>query len=170
MEDFVAYSSRARVAFLVLVCAGFVAVGLWLSGTFGEIPQSRRYSQNYGQVIGWLTVTFFGFVAVSLLPLLFKTSQQLHLSAAGLRWKEWSDDLIPWSEVAEVSTWSQYGQRSIVVHLKDRGRFPGRGPRALLNILNRRFSGGDLLISMNSTNRSFDETLAAIEHFRAGSN
>lgn len=151
---------------LMVGCALFIALGLWLVGAFGEVPESRRHSQGYGQVVGWLTLTFFGFVAVSLFPLLLKTTEQLNLSAAGLRWNEWSDDLIPWSEVSQVSTWSSYGQRAIVIHLKNRDRFPGRGLRALLNVLNRKFSGGDLFISMNSTNRTFDETLSAVEFFR----
>lgn len=166
MEDFVAHSSRWRVALIISVCVIFVAIGLGLIGAFGDVPGGRRYSQGYIQAVGWLSLTFFGFVAVSQFPLLIKTTEQLRLSANGIRWREWCDDFIPWAEVYKVSTWSSFGHRAIIIHLKNPDRYRGSGLRALMNVINRSYTGGDLFISMNSSDQTFDETFAAIDYFR----
>ena len=41
-----------------------------------------------------------------------------------------------------------------------------RGLAAKLAFLNRKLTGGDISISMTATDRSYDEAMAAIEHFR----
>ena len=138
-------------------------------GAFGTVPQSRQHSSLTFQAAGLLTVTFFGLSAVSRMRMLVKRSALLCISENGLHWAEWSDAVIPWSEISEVSTWSSKGQRAIVVHLRNADRYPGRGLRAWMNKINRSFTGGDLVISMNNTDCTFDQAQQAIVRFRSNS-
>lgn len=166
MASFTAKSSRRRIGMMVAVCAGFVALGLWLVGAFGKAQVSRYNSALSMQMAGWLCIGFFGLSGASRLPQLAKHQTILEVSAAGIRWLDWSDATIPWSEVKDVSIWTYQGQKAIVIKLVHPELYPGRGLRAFMNGLNRRFTNGDLVISMNPTDRTFAETYAAISSFR----
>lgn len=167
MEDFVAYPSRWRIAVATLVAAGFVALGLWMLGAFGPPPPSRRYPAVAVVAVGWLCVAFFGLFGVFNARRMFDGNEELRIGPAGIRWTRWSDQTIPWSAVIDVTTWKYKGQRSIVLHLRDATRFPGKPLLALLARLNRPLTGGDIVISLTGTNRSFIDGLSAIERFRA---
>lgn len=166
MNDFVAYAWRWRLALLTLLSVGFVILGLWMAGVLGEPPHSRRYPETLVIVIGWVSVVFFGLCGIMISLKLFDADEELRVGTLGIRWKSWSDQTIPWSEITGVTTWSFRGQNSIVLHLRDRARFPGKGLLAPLAGANRLLTGGDVSISMTGTDRSFAEALSAIEWFR----
>ena len=77
MTDFVAYNSRWRIALIFLGAVGFVALGLWLAGAFGEVPSSRRYSASFTMGIGWLCILFFGLCALAAVKKFFDDNVQL---------------------------------------------------------------------------------------------
>lgn len=166
MEDFVAQSSRWRIARLVLVSAAFVTAGLWMGGAFGPVPASRRYPPAMTFAIGWLSVIFFGCCGAIAIRTLFNIGEQLRIGAAGIRSRPWSDKTIPWSEIRDVTTWTYKRQKAIVLHLGDPARFPGRRVPAIFAGANRWLTGGDVAISLTGTDRSFQDALAAIDHFR----
>lgn len=166
MGDFVARNSRWRLTLLFLGAVGFVAIGLWMGGAFGAPPGSARYPDAVVFAVGWLGVMFFGLCAIAALGRLFGPSEQLKIDRSGVRYKGWSGELIPWSEIVDVTTWSGKGQKAMILHLRDRARFPGRGLSAMLARANRMFTGGDIFISLAGTDRSFDEAMSAIERFR----
>ena len=62
--------------------------------------------------------------------------------------------------------WSYKRQKSIVLHLSNPARFPGRGLTAKLASANRMLTGGDISISLTGTNRNFDDAMSAIVRFR----
>ena len=167
MGDFIAYNSRWRVTLIFLGAVGFVALGLWMVGAFGEVPSSRRRSAGYTMGIGWLCILFFGFCAVAIVKKFFDDRAQLRIGRSGIVWSPWSDQLIPWSEITDVTTWSYRGQKAIILHLDNPDRFPGRGLTAKLAGANRKLTGGDISISLTGTDRSHDDAIEAITHFRS---
>jgi hypothetical protein len=116
--------------------------------------------------IGWFGVIFFGLCGALAVKKLLDAGEQLRVGPSGICWTPWSDLTIPWSEVADVTAREFRGQRTIVLHLRNRDRFPAKGPFAVLAGANRMLTGGDVSISLTGTDRSFSEALAAIERFR----
>jgi hypothetical protein len=166
MGEFVAYNSRWRVGLIFLGALGLVAGGMWMVGAFGEVPSSRRYSASYTVLIGWLSIVFFGLCAVAIAKKFLDDRAQLKIGPSGIVWSPRSDLLIPWSEIADVTTWRYKGQKFIILHLKDPGRFPARGLTARLARANRKLTGGDISISLTGTDRSYDDAMSAIARFR----
>lgn len=172
MEDFIAHNSRWRVAGLILVSLGFGLIGLWLVGAFGYLPDPNRAPPIVTTAVGWLTLLFFGLCGFAWTKVFFDRRVQLQIGPSGVRWRRWSDSVIPWSEVHDVTQssmknwWGVTLQRFIVLHLRDPQRFPGRGLSAKLAGANRKMTGGDICISLTGTNRSFDDAMSAIARFR----
>ena len=166
MDEFVAFPSRWRRILLTLVAVGFVVLGLGLVGAFGPAPASRRFSPEIGIIVGWFGIVFFGFCGVIGLKKIFETNEQLRVNAEGVRYVLWSDSIIPWHEITDVTQWAHQRQKVVVLHLRDPARFPGRGMAGLLAGANRKLTGGDVSISLTGTDRSFDDAMAAIVHYR----
>lgn len=167
MDDFVAYWSRSRIALLALAAVPVVAAGLWMGGVFGPPPSSSRYQPEFMFAIGWLSVVFFGLFGVMWVKRLFDGREQLRIGSAGIRAAQWSDQTIPWSEIADVTTWSYRSQKAIVLHLRDKTRFHGRGMAAMFSSVNRNLTGGDITISLTGTNRRVEDALSSIDRFRS---
>lgn len=165
MNDFVAYPSRWRIALFILGSVVFVIGGLWMVGAFGSPPQSQRYSPTVILVAGWACVIGFGFCVIMWTRMLFDTRERLRIGPAGIRSAQWSDQTIPWSEITDITVWSFKKQKSIILHLHDPARFPGRGVAAMLASANRKLTAGDVSISLTGTDRSFDEAMSAIALF-----
>jgi len=167
MDDFIARTSPWRIMLLASACLVFVFGGLWMAGIFGEPPLSRRHSPETGVAIGWFIAAFFGLAFFAIARELFGAPEQLVLNAHGLRSAQWSEQTIPWDEIEDVSTWSYRGSKSIILHLHNPSLFPGRGLRGWLAGLNNSLTGGDIAIAMTLSDKGVDETLDAIQHFRA---
>lgn len=171
MREFVAYYSRWRLALLFLLCVGLVALGMALVGMFGELPkfsesQSRsRFPPEFVAFISWAGILFFGPGTAIIGKKFFDHKPQLRVSSDGVVWSQWSDQIIPWAEVTDISSWHYMGQAFIVLHLKHPDRFPGRGLGAKLAKTNRRLTGGDINISMIGTDSTFIQAMLAIVHF-----
>lgn len=166
MEDFVANLSKWRIARLTLLSVGFVVIGLWMAGLFGPIPSSHRYSPTFIIALGWASSIFFGLCGVSIFKKYFESSEHLRVGSAGICVRSWSDQTIPWSEIANVTTWTSKGSQSIILHLRDPSLFPGRGIVALFAKANRALTGGDISVSLSLTDSSLDDALAAIDWHR----
>jgi hypothetical protein len=166
MGDFIASNSRYRIVALTLLSVGFVLLGLWLIGAFGPPPASSRYSAPMMTGIGWISLIFFGLCGSVWVAKLLDTRAQLEIGQSGIRWRPWSDQLIPWAAIRDVTTLEVQGQKFIVLHLRDPSRFPGRGLKAALAGVNRRLAGGDIFISLTGTDRAFDDAMDALARFR----
>ena len=163
---FVAHNSRSRLFLLLLLGLGFVSAGLWWIGAFGEVPPSRRYGPVGIKVLGWLCVLFFGLCSIVYARRLFDMKPHLEINQSGILNRAWSSDTIPWSEIADVTSWSHRRQQCIILHLRNPARYPARG--FLQNLLagpNRMLTDGDIAISLTGTDRSFGEAMSAIDHF-----
>ena len=166
MQDFVANSSRGRAVLMLFCSALFVGLGLWMVGTFGEVPVSDDTPYAKTLLIGWSCILLFGAMGLLWAKRLGQAGEELRIGRSGIRWSRWSDQTIPWSEIRGVTTWSKYGQRSIVLHLYDPRAYPGHGLMGLMAMANRMVADGDIHLSLTPTDRSFDEAMAAIDRFR----
>ncbi|MBB3952959.1 STM3941 family protein [Aureimonas jatrophae] len=167
MNDFVAYPSRWKTALLAVASFGFVLIGLAMVGAFGQMPGSERDDPLYLTIVGWSGVLLFGLFGSVWVARLFGNTEHLRIGPKGVRYPEWCDQTIPWVEIDDVRPFSARGNMFLILHLRDRGRFPGRFPASLFAGLNRMITRGDVSISLTGTNRSFDEALSAVEHFRS---
>ncbi len=140
-----------------------------MAGVTGEGPDpsygSRRIPPELVPYVGWLCAGFFGLGVPILALRLFEHAPQVEIGSAGIRVAQWSDAVIPWSEIGRVSVWSYQGQRQIILHLHRPEAFPGRGIAAKLSAANRMLTGGDISISLAGTDGSFDDAMAAIAYF-----
>ena len=162
MDDFVAYPSRKKILLLMLGSMVFVGLGLWMAGVFGPAPSTGRYSTGFTHLIGWAAVTVFGLGLVMSFRRLLSRSELLRIGPAGIRSGQWSDRIIPWSEIVDITLWTHRSQTVIVLHLRDAGRFPGRGLARLMVPANRILTGGDIPISLTGADSTVDEALLAI--------
>lgn len=165
-NEFVAYPSRWRIALLILVTIGFVSMGFWAVGAFGPPPVSERASPAASKAIGWLSIAFFGGCGLVLLKAFFDKRERLRINATGIHWTAWSEEMIPWSEILDVTTWQYKFQKMILLHLRDAERFPSASPLAKLSGASRALTGGDIAISLSGMNRSYNEAMEAISRFR----
>ncbi len=166
VDDFVTYPSRWRIALLLLVTFAFVLVGLWAVGAFGPPPVSRRASPAATNAIGWVCIVFFGLCGLAIIRMFFDKRVQLRINASGICWIRWSDEMIPWSEITDVTTWQYQLQKFVVLHLRDATRFPSQSRLAALAGASRALTGGDIAITMSGTDRSYSEAMEAINRFR----
>lgn len=166
MDEFVAYPSRWRLALLFLLSLGFVVVSLGMIGAFGAPWVSPRRSLVVGMGIGWFSLIFSGACVISIGRSLLDTGALLRIGEQGIWWKRWSDVIIPWSEITEVTTWQHKGQKFLILHLRDPAQFPGQGVMGWMGKANRALTGGDIGITMTGTDRRVNEALAAVDCFR----
>jgi hypothetical protein len=171
MDEFVASRSTWRTVALIAEAFGFVAAGLWITGLFDEVPMTLRYSPAFTVVAGWFCAAFFGFCALAGIKSLFGPTELLRVGRDGLRWMPWSDQIIPWNEVSDVTTWGFKGQRSIVLKLHNPDRFPARSkvPTKAMwasRKLNQAMCGGHLSFSLAGADHTTEQALSAIRRFR----
>lgn len=165
-DSFVAYPSRWRLALFMLLGLGFVALGLWMIGAFGSVPSSTRYPYFETLIVGWACLIFSSACVAAYIPRLLEAGEQVRVDARGIFYSQWSDATIPWSQISEVTVRSYRSSRFIIIHLKDRRLYPGKGLAALLAGPNRMMTGGDISVSLSGTDRSYDEAISAIEQYR----
>ena len=158
-QRFVARVSRLRTGLLIAGALGFVAACLWiLSLPPGEIGEKVVIAAYVG-------IPFFGLCAVVAARQLFRTDPVMEIDEAGILWRRWSDQRIPWSAIKGMSVLQIRNQRSLTLKLVDPDHYPGKGLMGLLAGPNRAMSGGDISLNMAGTDRRFDEMLAAVDRF-----
>ena len=166
MDEFVAYTSRWRTSLFVLGSIAFVALGIKMIGLVGQPPVSSRASPEMVMTWGWIIILFFGMCTIVIAKIWWTNGEQLRIGATGIRYLRWSDETIPWEEIIDVTEWKQKGTRSIILHLRNPSLFPGKGILGFAARANRALTGGDIGISLASTDRKHDDAMAAIARFR----
>ena len=161
---FVARFSKWRAFLKVVIFLAMMAISLWSAGIFGP-----RESVVWA---GWIGALFSSLGIIGFGRMLFDDDDQLVVSNQGVRIKRWSAVTIPWNEFSKVGTWSfrsqvwNPGQKMIVFTLAHPDRFPSSTRSGRVAKINLARTGGEILVSMIGTNRSFDEAMVAIERFR----
>ena len=165
MEDFVAYESRPALAFNLFGAVAIFLTGLLMLGIFGPPPHSDRAIL----VIGWCFLLFSGFAGFETIKSFLNPSEQLRIGPQGVRYANWSEETIPWSEITRVTIREfQSGslQKAFVLYVRNPDRFPGRGLGRIVAEANTGRTGGTLAVTLRDTNRSFADALSAIQRFK----
>ena len=166
MEDFVAHESRSTLV-LVLVMAGAIFLsGLWMGGILGAVPHSPRFSGRVIFVVGWCLVLFSGTCGFVIFKSFVDPGEVLRIGPQGIRFANWSEDTIPWSEITRVTTWRGQRQKVIALYLRSPDRFPGRGLASMSAADMRNYVGGDIFLNLDGTDRNFEDAIAAIQRFK----
>jgi hypothetical protein len=160
MQTFVARPSLVRLFMMLIASLAFVFFGSLMAGLLGEVPKPGK------EWIGWLSLVFFGMCAVQITVRLFDRDDQIIISGLGIYWKQWSCDMIPWSEITKVAVWELKSNKSIILHLRNPQRFQSTNWIGKIAAANRAMTDGDIALILDGTDKTCDEALSAIHYFR----
>lgn len=126
------------------------------SGPLAETPAILR-------VVAWAAAALFLVVFGVELRRLTMKEPVLRIDERGILWRRWSEDLIPWSEVASLRLFAIQRVHFVGLVLRNPERFPsstilGRSAKA-----NRAFTQCDLCLEIQGTDRSHQELVSAVE-------
>jgi hypothetical protein len=155
-QPFVARRSIPSLFLLLLICLGFLAVSFWLAGLFGPPPKSS------GILIGWAGLVFSGACSISIVRRMVGPADQIVVNEDGIFWKQWSDALVPWTDIATIDVRSFHLTDFVCVHLKPSATRPTSASSRVLQGFNRRAGFGQMTLSAGGTDRSFEELVDAI--------
>jgi len=160
-ERLAARVSKGKTIGLVLIAAVFVAIGIWMVTD----PQPSRRIGDVALVwsVGWLSIVFFGACGAIGARQLFRTRSVLEIDAQGILWRRWSDQIIPWSAVVRAELRSVYGQNFLCLWLDAPARYPSRSTLGKLSALNKGMGFGDIALSTQGTDQSFDRLVEVVD-------
>ncbi|WP_447953280.1 STM3941 family protein [Sphingopyxis chilensis] len=161
MQPLVARNSRWRILLIMLGALAFVAAGVWIAGIAGPAPSPGK------EWAGWLSIIFFGVFAPMAFSRLLDDDVQIRISRSGIYYKQWSEQTIPWEEIAEISVWKFKRHKLPVLHLVHPGRYPSTTLSGKMARADRMLTGGDITITLTGMDCSFDEVVAAIQYHRS---
>jgi hypothetical protein len=158
-DRFTARPAPGRIFLLLLGSIGFVVLGLWMVGAFGEMPNpSRAWA-------GWLCIPFFGACAVGLGYKLFDRHDQIVVDQRGIYWRRWSPQTIAWDAIAAIEPRRVQRQDFLCLHLVDPSRFPSTTLLGRLAGMNRGMGFGDIAINTVGTDKKLAELEEAVARF-----
>lgn len=183
MNEFVARTQPYKIVVSIALMLGFVAIGVWMTGILDKpvappaispdnlqiypLPQSSsRYPEWFVKLMGWVSIILFGGLAILGAKRLTNPSDHLRINRLGVMIPSYTDRLITWDEISDITTWTHRGQTSVVFKLRDPARFNRPAWKRMIDSLNKGFTGGDIGLSMTGTNRTLRQALDAIETFR----
>jgi hypothetical protein len=115
-------------------------------------------------IFGGLATLFFGWATLILVSRVFNRDIVMRIDDQGFWWAPMSDQTIPWPAVDHAWVASVRGRKFISIRLRDSKRFEWKGRFRFFNALNRLLRFGDVTLSVQGLNCSFDELRSAIEH------
>lgn len=157
---FVARASRRRIAAALLLCLGFVSLGLWEAGAIGDLGADAV------PWIGWPAAILFGAFFAFGLRLLAASGDVIRVDAKGIRWRRWSDATIPWDAVEHAFVRRIHRQPFLCLVLDDPAAH--RSTRALGRLArsNAALGFGDVALNTGGTDQCFTALVEAVERFR----
>ena len=161
-ERFVARTSPVRVALFVVGSLLLVLASLWVAGAFGAPPEPGK------AWIGWLGAVLFALLAAMWAMRLRDSPDQIVVDEAGLTWRQWSDEHIPWSAVRGIEERELRRQTFFAVFLHDADAHP---PSRLLGKVAAAQAGtgqGDFTMMVHGTDRTPDELREALRSYWTG--
>jgi hypothetical protein len=168
-QVFEARPSRGKVLLMLAGALALIAGSVFIILNPGEF--AGRRGGAFALPAAWAGLLFFGLCALFIGRMLFLRAVQLKIDVDGLHWSRWSDAPIPFSEMAEAWPLAMMGQNMLCIAFHHPERHPAKSPILRAGAkANRSMGAGDMAISMNGLDRSFDELMSAFAHWasRAG--
>ncbi|WP_297800835.1 STM3941 family protein [uncultured Brevundimonas sp.] len=181
MNAFVARTQPLKMIIGIIIALIFVAVGVWMTGILDKpvtsapvddliihpLPQSpSRYPDWLIKTGGWVSIVFFGGVALVGAKRITSPSEHLRIDRMGVLVPSYTEHPIPWDQIEHIGTWSHRGQKALVIKLCDPSRYPRAPWKRMFDSMNSGLSGGEIGLSMLGTDRTLDQALDAVEKFR----
>ena len=170
MDRFEARVSVGRTLLYFAGSVGFAAIGLWfvmrpdmLSGPDG--PPWLRGAPWAVMTLGAVCILFFGMIGVIALRQLARREAVVEIDAQGIRWRRWSDAVIPWDAISELAVTQMMNQRFVSLWLVDASAYPSTHMMGNLAGANRGMGFGDIAIAPAGLDQGVEAMLAAIERF-----
>nr|WP_298928317.1 STM3941 family protein [uncultured Erythrobacter sp.] len=165
-DRFEARYSPARSIMLALLAFGFVAIGLWLIGAFGETPTGSRRVPDWAVApAGWLAIAFFAPFTFFHIKRAFGGGLAVRVDAQGMLLPDYSPKLIRWDDVTSLSTQNMMGTKLLLFDVRDGREADFALFRRATIGFNRSFNGHGCSVTMNNTDRSYDDLLDAVDAF-----
>ncbi|MEW2482741.1 STM3941 family protein [Mycobacterium sp. NPDC049093] len=161
MPTFSARFSPWRLVLLLLFTPLFAAIS-------ASMTLNAELSLLYRALGGASCLISLSLVVIAVIGLLDR-SEQVRVAPDGIYYKRWSETVIPWDEIVDVTVFKDRYQNFIMLRLADPQRFPSTTLVGRLGRANRRLAGGDVAISLTYMDRSFDDAMTVIEDYRATS-
>lgn len=178
MNEFVAQSQPFKSILMIIGCLFFIVMGFWMSGLAGYLlaangmiiadatSSSARFPVWLVKPTGWVSLIFFTACAIGWTKRLFSNEAHIRINATGIAVPSKINRHIYWNEISHIKTWSGNGQTMMVFKLHDPSILQNAFWRQPLDNANRKFIGGDLVVSMTGTNRTIDQALQAIAYYQ----
>ena len=167
---FVAHASKGKI--LLILLGGVVLIGAagFMLLYPGEFPE---YARIFGILIpiawiAWVAVIFFGLCSLLWIRQMMRSGPVIEISSAGLRWRNWSDDLIPWGAFTRAEITSMQRQRFVSLWLRDPGAYRSSTILGRLAGANKAMGFGDIALGAQGTDRGFDELAEAVHAHAPG--
>ncbi len=115
-----------------------------------------------GHGLGWIAVLSGAAIFPVIIKLMGHREPVMRIDADGIYWHRWSDKPIAWGNVASFKPTSVRAQKFVSIWLHHRSRDPGKGLLGKLAGANRAIGFGDVALSVQGTDKSFEELLEAV--------
>jgi hypothetical protein len=159
MMAFEAYYSKWRLAAFALLGLGFAAMGAWIVGLLGSGAEDASLVVK---IAGWGCLTMGLAVPFITIGQALHSGPAIRIDQTGIFWHRWSSSVIPWSNVSRVEPYSINSQKMVGITLIDRNLNKKQGILGKLSSANRAMGFGDLALTVQGTDRKFDEMLEAL--------
>jgi len=167
-DRLVAQVSKGKTLLLLLIAAGFVAIGIWFVISPEEAASRRISDPAMVWGFGWFVILFFGAAGLAIFSQLFRTGPVMEIDERGMLWRRWSDQIIPWSAIARTEQRAVYNQKFLCIWLDRPEQYPTRSRLGKLSGLNKGMGFGDIALSMQGTDQSFKRLVEVVDaHLRA---
>ena len=170
---FVAYYKMTRLLGLAAIGVLFAGLGIVLAmepaGSFDHSGKIQIIGLLFGgnndlagHVLGWVTMLFGAAVFPVIINQMGHREPALRIDADGIYWHRWSPKPIGWANVARFEQRSVYKQKFVSLWLHNPSRDPGRGLLGKMARANKAIGFGDVSLSIQGTDKSFEELLEAV--------
>jgi hypothetical protein len=167
-DRFVVEPSPWKLIKLFLIAAAFVLLGV----AFVIYPEAFDIAPpGIVKFIGWLCIAFFGLGIPIVGAQVIQRKPEFIIDRAGITYPKWSEDVIKWTDISDVSSSDVASTKFVVLQLAGAGSGRGdaehgTGVKAAVMGVNRKMVGGELTIPLVSANKSLAEVMAAVARYR----
>lgn len=159
--EFVAKRSVGRLLLMLAGSILFVVLSAWLTWT-GVVPGWKYWVVAAG-------MPFFSLCAVVIAGMFFAEGPEVTVGPRGIIWRRWTGDYVPWTAMTAVRPVQVVNQQMLAITLRDPAAYPLGGLLGRLQGANRAMmGGGDVFLTLQGTDRTFGDLVAAVERFAPG--